>query len=245
MPVRARASLRRDDIDNCTRMSQPERARVRACVFHCRAATDVLHTSVAPKILVVCGSSRLDSHLEQVISLAGRSAHAAGSEVRELWLQSVQLPVMIWGDEVQARRDDVIAIREQARWADGFVLGTPEYHGNMSGALKNWFDFLYGELAGKLAGVVATTGGGTGDMSITAVKTCFSWCHGFVLPFHAAAGPASFESDVLTDVRVIERIERVGYDVARYAPLLRNAFEQARVVEGPASGFAGLHVDDG
>jgi NAD(P)H-dependent FMN reductase len=198
--------------------------------------------AVAPKILVVCGSSRPDGYLEQVVSLAANSARAAGAEVRELWLQSVQLPMMIWGDEEQARLPDVISIREQARWADGFVLGTPEYHGNMSGALKNWFDYLYGELAGKFAGVVATTGGGTGDMSITAVKTCFAWCHGFVLPFHAAANPKSFQDELLTDPRVIERIERIGHDVARYAPLLRDAFEQARELEGPAGGFAGLHT---
>jgi NAD(P)H-dependent FMN reductase len=198
---------------------------------------------VAPKILVVCGSSRADGRLEQVVSLAARSARRAGAEVRELWLEKMQLPVMIWGDAAQAGRPDVIEIREQARWADGFVIGTPEYHGSMSGALKNWFDFLYGELAGKFAGVVATTGGGTGDMSITAVKTCFSWCHGFVLPFHAAASPASFADDVLTDAAVIERIERIGHDVARYAPVLREVFERARTVEGVAAGFAGLHAD--
>jgi NAD(P)H-dependent FMN reductase len=212
--------------------------------FGVAAARPTFYTrAVAPKILVVCGSSRPDGHLEQVVSLAAKSARTAGADVRELWLQSVQLPMMIWGDEEQARREDVIAIREQARWADGFVLGTPEYHGNMSGALKNWFDYLYDELAGKFAGVVATTGGGTGDMSITAVKTCFAWCHGFVLPFHAAASPKSFQDELLTDPRVIERIERIGYDVARYAPLLRDAFEQARELDGAAGGFAGLHTN--
>jgi NAD(P)H-dependent FMN reductase len=212
--------------------------------FGVAAARPTFYTrAVAPKILVVCGSSRPDGHLEQVVSLAAKSARTAGADVRELWLQSVQLPMMIWGDEEQSRREDVISIREQARWADGFVLGTPEYHGNMSGALKNWFDYLYDELAGKFAGVVATTGGGTGDMSITAVKTCFAWCHGFVLPFHAAASPKSFQDELLTDPRVIERIERIGYDVARYAPLLREAFEQARELDGPAGGFAGLHTN--
>jgi NAD(P)H-dependent FMN reductase len=194
-----------------------------------------------PKVLVVCGSSREEANLEHVVTLAGDAARAAGAEVRQLLLREVQLPVMIWGDREQAARPDVQAIREQANWADGFILGTPEYHGNMSGALKNWFDFLYGELAGKFAGVVATTGGGTGDMSITAVKNCFQWCHGFVLPFHAAAPTSAFEESAVVDERVIDRIQRVGYDVARYAPLLRAAFEQARSIEGPRGGVAGLH----
>jgi NAD(P)H-dependent FMN reductase len=194
-----------------------------------------------PKVLVVCGSSREDSNLEQVVRLAGEAARRSGAEVRELLLREVQLPVMIWGDREQAALANVKTIREQASWADGFILGTPEYHGNMSGALKNWFDFLYGELAGKFAGVLATTGGGTGDMSITAVKTCFAWCHGFVLPFHAAAPSLAFEELDLVDPRVIDRVQRVGHDVARYAPLLRAAFETARALEGPEGGVAGLH----
>jgi NAD(P)H-dependent FMN reductase len=197
--------------------------------------------AVPPKVLVVCGSSREDGNLEQVVRLAGAAARTSGAEVRELLLREVQLPVMIWGDAGQAALPEVRQIRELAHWADGFILGTPEYHGSMSGALKNWFDFLYGELAGKFAGVVATTGGGTGDMSITAVKTCFQWCHGFVLPFHAAAPALAFDGLTLTDPRVIDRVERIGHDVARYAPLLRAAFEQARALEGPVGGVAGLH----
>jgi FMN reductase len=78
-------------------------------------------------------------------------------------------------------------------------------------------------------------------MSITAVKTCFSWCHGFVLPFHAAAPASAFEGLELVDPRVIDRVRRVGHDVARYAPVLRAAFEQAQKLEGPEGGVAGLH----
>lgn len=200
--------------------------------------------TVAPKILAVYGSSRTDGHLEQVLSIAVAAARQSGADVRELMLRDVQLPVMVWGDIEQSARDDVKQVRALAHWADGFLLGTPEYHGSMSGALKNWFDFLYTELAGKLAGVLASTGGGTGDMSITAVKTSFAWCHGFVLPFHAAANASNFEGDRLTDPRVIERAERIGHDIARYAPVLRAAFEQARTLDGVQAGFAGLHRND-
>ncbi|NVB43756.1 NAD(P)H-dependent oxidoreductase, partial [Pseudenhygromyxa sp. WMMC2535] len=169
---------------------------------------------MTPKILVVCGSSRVDGKLEQLTALAANSARQAGAEVRELSLERTPLPVMVWGDADQAKDPAVIEVRESAAWADGFILGTPEYHGSMSGALKNWFDFLYPELAGKFAGVVASTGGGTGDMSITAVKNCFQWCHGFVLPFHAAATATAYEAGELRDARVIDRVRRIGHDVA-------------------------------
>ena len=91
------------------------------------------------------------------------------AQLRTLELRDHTLPLMVWGDASQSKDPKVIELRELASWADGFLIGTPEYHGSMSGALKNWFDFLYGELAGKLAAVVATTGGGTGDK---ATRTC-------------------------------------------------------------------------
>ena len=114
----------------------------------------------------------------------------------------------------------------------------------MSGCLKNWFDFLYGELAGKFAGVLAVTGGGGGDMSITAVKTSFSWCHGFTLPYHAAARGGDFGVDgVLSNTSVRDRVERVAHDVVRYAPVLRETFESARALgRVVAAGVAGTHA---
>ncbi len=196
---------------------------------------------MAPKVLVVCGSSRIDGRLRHICSLAADSARAAGAEVRELNLDQTQLPVMVWGEDAQSALPEVALVRESAAWAEGFILATPEYHGSMSGALKNWFDFLYPELAGKFAGVLASTGGGTGDMSTTAVKTCFQWCHGFVLPFHAAATTADFDGEVLREAKVIERIQRIGRDVARYAPVLRAAFTEAQSAAGVEAGFAGLH----
>ncbi|EDM79032.1 NADPH-dependent FMN reductase [Plesiocystis pacifica SIR-1] len=194
-----------------------------------------------PKILAVCGSSRKDLRLESLVALAGAAAESAGAEVRTLHLDRLELPVMVFGDEAQGSLASVREVRESAAWADGFILGTPEYHGSMSGALKNWFDYLYPELAGKFAGVLATTGGGTGDMSITAVKTCFQWCHGFVLPFHACASRAAYVDGELADDKIRERVERIGHDVARYAAAIGQAFETARGCEGVAAGVAGLH----
>lgn len=141
----------------------------------------------------------------------------------------------------QAKHAGVVRLREAAQWAEGFLIGTPEYHGTMSGALKNAFDFLYPELAGKLAAVVATSGGGSGDLSITTVKRTFAWCHGFTLPFHACANRESFEDGMLIDDKIRDRLERIGHDLTRYSGPLQAAWREAQTLEGSAAGVAGLH----
>ena len=196
----------------------------------------------APRVLVVSGSRHLESNLHELVRIATEAARAAGAELQTLALHELDLPVMHYNDRSQRELPNVRRVHESARWADGFILATPEYHGNMSGCLKNWFDFLYGELAGKFAGVIACTGGGGGDMSITSVKNSFNWCHGFTLPFHAAARSSDFKDGALVNHKVLDRVQRVAHDVVRYAPLIRSAFDQARQDgEGVRSGVAGMH----
>ena len=195
------------------------------------------------KVLLVQGTTAHKSRLASVASIAREAAVETGGEVSVWDLVEKPLPVMSLTDPRQRRLPEVVAVREAAAESDGFILITPEYHGNMSGALKNWFDFLYLELAGKFAGVLAVTGGGSGDMSIMSVKNSFNWCHGFTLPFHAAARPEDFEGNLLTNRKVIERVRRVACDVVRYAPLIRSTFESA-LADGDdwRAGVAGMHA---
>jgi FMN reductase len=196
------------------------------------------------KITIVSGSSRLEGRVHAVVALAADTAASAGAAVEVVALHELCLPVMIYGDRSQNDLPAVQSIRRSAAWADGFIICTPEYHGNMSGCLKNWFDFLYEELAGKFAGVLAVTGGGGGDMSITAVKTSFAGCHGFTLPYHVAARATDFDVEGrLVNNMVADRVRRVAYDVVRYAPVVRGAFEAARTLgPGVQAGVAGAHT---
>jgi NAD(P)H-dependent FMN reductase len=199
----------------------------------------------APRVLVVSGSARLDGQAAAVVDHVLDVTRAAGAELRVHDLSMLRLPLMEQDASDQPALAEVRRVRTDAAWAQGFMLVTPEYHGNMSGALKNWFDFLWLELAGKFAGVVAVTGGGSGDMSLTAVRNCFNWCHGFTLPYHAAARPGDFEGTRLASEGTRERIARIVYDVCRYAPLVGDAFGAARRLgPGVQSGVAGLHHGD-
>jgi FMN reductase len=201
-------------------------------------------TSHSPlRVLAIQGSSRRDGRLERLMALVIDAARTSGADVELLRLAETNLPILGAEDSEQMRDPAIVALRERSALADAFLIGTPEYHGTMSGALKNWFDYHYEEFAGKLAAVVASTGGGTGDMSITAVKNCVMWCHGFVLPFHVAAQRNDFDDQLnLASKKVEDRAQRLGHDLVRYGAVLRQSFAQA-LTKGSSSeaGFAGFH----
>ncbi|MCB9895306.1 MAG: NAD(P)H-dependent oxidoreductase [Planctomycetes bacterium] len=199
---------------------------------------------MAVKVLGVCGSTREGSRTKVLVELAMQAAGESGAETKLLDLREVMLPIYDARDGALFELAPVKRIVELAEWADAFILGTPEYHGGISGALKNWMDYLYDELSGKLAGVVSASGGGGGTTSILATKQSFAYCHGFNLPFHAGARGSDFEAGKLTSDKVIDRCIRLGHDVVRYAPVLRAAFDQAKAL-GPddkRAGFAGHHA---
>lgn len=199
---------------------------------------------MAVKVLGVCGSTREGSRTKVLVETALAAAEDSGAKTKLLNLRDVQLPIYDARHDALYDRPEVKQIVELAEWADAFILGTPEYHGGISGALKNWMDFLYDEFSGKLCGVVSASGGGGGVTSILATKQSFAYCHGFNLPFHAGARGGDFEGGKLITEKVRDRLVRLGHDVVRYAPVLRKAFEEARKLglDDPRSGFAGFHA---
>jgi FMN reductase len=43
------------------------------------------------------------------------------------------------------------------KWADAFILATPDYYGSMSGSIKNFVDYFWSEFAGKLFGYICSS----------------------------------------------------------------------------------------
>ncbi|GIX45600.1 MAG: hypothetical protein KatS3mg130_2008 [Candidatus Sumerlaea sp.] len=134
----------------------------------------------------------------------------------------------------------VSKVVQKIRDAEGYIVGSPEYHASMSGALKNLFDFVYTELSGKLFGLVIATGGSQGVACADNLRACIHSCHGWTLPYIAAARLADFdEQGNLRNEQVRDRLERIGRDVAIYAPLLWQQFKADQALPpGPTRGFA-------
>jgi azobenzene reductase len=86
-------------------------------------------------------------------------------DIKTIDLSQLVLPIYN-GQENQNELANVKILRTQLENADAIIAATPEYHGGMSGALKNAFDFLGSKhFKDKPVALMAVSGGGKGGIN--------------------------------------------------------------------------------
>jgi NAD(P)H-dependent FMN reductase len=118
--------------------------------------------------------------------------------------------------------DGVLRLRADIEWAQGIIIGTPEYHSGMSGVLKNALDLMgFKEFGGKMLGLVGVSGGVMGATNaLNSLRTVGRSLHAWVIPQQVAIPEAwkVFSEDGQIQPEVYrERLMDVGRQVARFA----------------------------
>jgi FMN reductase len=91
-----------------------------------------------PYIVGLGGTTREGSSTEKAISLALRAAASQGADILLLCGSDIDLPAYVPGATSNAKANRITA---ELGKADGIILGTPGYHGGLSGLVKNALDY--------------------------------------------------------------------------------------------------------
>jgi NAD(P)H-dependent FMN reductase len=177
------------------------------------------------KIVGIAGSLRSGSYSQQALKLVAQRIEELGAEAEIVDLGSLTLPFCN-GDDEYPEYPDVATLRQIVRQADGVVLVTPEYHGSISGVLKNALDLMgFEEFSGKVTGVISVLGGQSNSNSLNDLRTILRWIHAWTIPEQVAIGQAwkAFdESGNLVDTNLSKRLDAFAQSLVENTCKLRS-----------------------
>jgi NAD(P)H-dependent FMN reductase len=171
-----------------------------------------------PNVLVVNGSTSANSTTKAVLKLVMEKLSANGAPVDFLDLSATSLA--LFNPETAYSRDDYQPLKKRVEAADVLLLGTPDYHGCMSSALKNFLDHFWHEYAGKLiATIVASYDKGltVTDQIRTLARQCYAWSLPYAVSY---ADKADFKDGQIVSDSFAQRLEILSRDLCTYGALL-------------------------
>lgn len=196
--------------------------------------SDKMHQGAPVKVLGVAGSMRKGSFSTHALKLVLEEAKKYGSDSRVLELREVRLPIYDPSrsvseelyQNVNGNRENVLdTVTEAINWADAFVLASPDYHGSMSGAMKNFLDYFWEEFAGKTFGYIIAShekGLTVADQMRTSVRQCYGWSMPYNISVNGANDFNSAGNPVNTTLA--NRIKMLARDLVTYGTLIRRQF---------------------
>ena len=189
------------------------------------------------KVLGVGGSMRAKSYSAVAADTVLSAARGHGAETRLLDLRRVRL-LMYDPDADTFEHEGVRAATEAVNWADAFLLATPDYHGSVSGALKNFLDFYWEEFAGKLFGYVCAShekGLTVMEQMRTSVRQCYGWSLPYGVSIYGEKDLSA--SGEFINPHVERRLSMLARDLVVYGSLIRSQF-QTDLASGTTETFA-------
>jgi NAD(P)H-dependent FMN reductase len=175
------------------------------------------------RITGICGTMNADSTTRKAlaIALSGAAEYDVETELLELRDFNLVFCGSVPEDEYPP---DVFRLRRTLKESQGIILATPEYHGSLTGALKNMLDLMsIDDLETKIVGLIGVAGGHMGAInSLNTMKTICRNLHCWVLPQEvsiANSGQAFNEDGSATDPAIQERLLNVGRQLVKFVSL--------------------------
>ena len=172
------------------------------------------------RVLAVIGSLHRESVTRSVICHIAGKLEAAGCLVDIVDFEREPLP--LFNPDTAYAAPAFPALKKRVDEADVLLLGTPDYHGSMSSAMKSFLDHFWREFFGKLfATVVASPEKGltVTDQLRTVARQCYAWS----LPYGMAFSEnVDWKEGVCVGEMFGKRLDMFVRDIAVYGQLLAN-----------------------
>ena len=145
-----------------------------------------------PYIVAVGGTLRAHSSTERAMRHVLAAAERSGARTKLISGALLQLPMYEPGNP--ERSDAARALVAELALADGIILGSPGYHGSISGLVKNALDYAEDlrldarpYFSGRAVGCIATAGGWAGAVNtLGALRDIVHALRGWPTPLGAA-----------------------------------------------------------
>ena len=189
------------------------------------------------QVLAVVGSLNPTSVTRSVLLHLAERLRADGCSVDLLDLEKEPLP--LYNPDTAYDAPGFDALQSRIDRADVYVLGTPDYHGSISSAMKNFLDHFWGEFAGKLfATVVASHEKGltVTDQLRTVARQCYAWSMPYGVSF---ADEEDVRDGKIVSDTLKKRLEMFVRDVRTYGALL--ALQRRADLAATEPGFMARH----
>jgi azobenzene reductase len=190
-------------------------------------------------VLGVGSSMRQGSYSTIALNMILDMAKGNEAETKLLDLRQTNLPMLY------AAKDDtheIGQVTELVEWADAYILATPDYHGSMSGSLKNFLDYFWSEFAGKTFGYIVAShekGLTVMDQMRTAVRQCYGWS----IPYGISINPEDDFNDKkeVINRKLWSRLDMLARDLVVYGKLIRKQFVNDLLQNTPVNTFAAYY----
>jgi NAD(P)H-dependent FMN reductase len=181
------------------------------------------------KVLGVASSFRQNSLSTRTLkSLLEIATNKYGAQTDILDLTETKLP--FYNPSIKSNEsvdENIQTASQMVKWADALVLASPDYHGSMSGTMKNFLDYFWEEFAGKTFGYLCTShekGLTVMDQMRTVVRQCYGWSMPYGISVNA-------EQDFnakgeITNVTLSRRLTMLARDLSVYGKLIREQFQR-------------------
>lgn len=191
----------------------------------------------ALNVLAVVGSLQRNSVTRVVVHETAERLRQRGCVVDVL--DFLKEPMALYNPDTAYELPGYAELQGRVDRADVIVLGTPDYHGSLSGAMKNFLDHFWHEFAGKLiATIVASHEKGltVTDQLRTIARQCYAW----TLPYGVSfADDADVKEGKIVSEALRRRLEMFIRDAHVYGAVL--AQQRRADLAGSEPGFLAKH----